>query len=52
MYLAMGDVELGGNHQKIPDARKARGSQDPTGMTLGEIPIKGEREPADTITRV
>ena len=25
------------SHQKVPDARKARGFQDPTGMTLAEI---------------
>jgi hypothetical protein len=37
----------GGSNQKVPDARKARGSQDPTGMTLAEIPNKGEREPVE-----
>jgi hypothetical protein len=26
--VAMGDWELGGSHQKVPDPRKARGSQD------------------------
>jgi hypothetical protein len=42
----------GGSHQKVSDARKARGSQDPTGMmTLAEIPNKGEREPVETIFR-
>ena len=45
----MGDGELGGSHQKVPDARKARGSQDP--MTLAEIPNKGERKPVETIFR-
>lgn len=29
-------------HQKVPDARKTRGSQDLTGMTLAKIPNKGE----------
>jgi hypothetical protein len=31
-----------GNHQQVPDARKARSSQDPTGMRLAELPNKGE----------
>jgi hypothetical protein len=31
----------GGSDQKGPDARKARASQDPTGMTLAEILHKG-----------
>ena len=35
----------GGSNQKVPDARKARASQDPTGMTLAEVPHKGEEEP-------
>jgi hypothetical protein len=39
-----------GSHKKVPDAREARGSQDPTGMTLAEIPNKGEREPVETIS--
>jgi hypothetical protein len=30
------------------DARKVRGSQDPIGMTLGEILNKGEIEPVKT----
>ena len=41
----------GGSNQKVPDARKARASQDPTGMTLAEIPHKGEGEPVETISR-
>jgi hypothetical protein len=41
----------GVNHQRVPDARKARGSQDPTGMTLPEIPNKGEGQPVETIVR-
>jgi hypothetical protein len=41
-----------GTHQKVPEAKKARGFQDPTGMTLAEIPNKGEREPVETIYRV
>jgi hypothetical protein len=39
----------GDSHQKVPDARKAKGSQGPTSMTLAEIPNKGEREPVETI---
>jgi hypothetical protein len=30
---------------------KARGFQDPMGMSLAEIPNKGEREPIETISR-
>jgi hypothetical protein len=30
-------------YQKVPDARKAKASQDPTGMTLAEMPHKGRR---------
>jgi hypothetical protein len=39
----------GGSHQKIPDHRKARGSQD-LKRILAEIPNKGEREPLVTIS--
>jgi hypothetical protein len=39
----------GGSHQKILDARKARSSQDTTGMTLAKIPNKGERTCRDHI---
>jgi hypothetical protein len=31
-----------GSHQKAPDARKIRGSQDPTEMRLAEMPNKEE----------
>ena len=31
--------------KKVPDAKKARGFQDPVGITLAEIPTKGEKEP-------
>jgi hypothetical protein len=41
----------GANNQKVPDARKARASQNPMGMTLAEIPNKGEKEPIETISR-
>jgi hypothetical protein len=41
----------GGSNQKVPDARKARASQNPTGMTLAEIPHKGEGEHVETISR-
>jgi hypothetical protein len=50
--VAMGDGELEmgmGNNQKVPDARKARASQDPMGITLAEISHKGEGEPIETI---
>jgi hypothetical protein len=39
-----------GSNQKAPDARKVRASQDPMGMTLAEIPQKGEGEPFETIS--
>jgi hypothetical protein len=38
-------------NQKDPDTRKARASQDPTGMTLSEIPHKEEGEPVKAISR-
>uniref|UniRef100_A0A0V1KJ88 Uncharacterized protein n=1 Tax=Trichinella nativa TaxID=6335 RepID=A0A0V1KJ88_9BILA len=38
-----GRWETGGSQQKVPDARKAKGSQDKTGMTLAEMPNQGER---------
>jgi hypothetical protein len=38
------------SHKKVPDARKARGSQEPTGMALPKIPNKGEIESAETIS--
>ena len=40
-----GEWGTGGSHQKVPDARKTRGSQDPIGMRLVEILNKGEGEP-------
>ena len=40
-----------GSHKKVPDARKARGSQDPIRMTLVEITNKEEREPVEIISR-
>jgi hypothetical protein len=45
---------FGGSHQKILDDSKARGFQDPTEMTLIEIPNKAnktEGEPLETIFR-
>jgi hypothetical protein len=48
--VAMGDRELG-VATRVPDARKARASQDPTGMTLAEIPNKEEGESIKTIAR-
>jgi hypothetical protein len=40
-----------GTNQKGPDAKKARASQDLTGITLTKIPHKGEGEPVKTISR-
>lgn len=42
-------VKDGGNFYN-PDARKARGSQDPTGMRLAEITNKGKGEPVENIS--
>ena len=44
-------MNTGGSNQKVPDLRKARASQDPMGMTLAEIPHKGEGKPVETIFR-
>jgi hypothetical protein len=41
----------GGSVQKVPGSRKARASQDHTGMSLTEISHKGEVEPIETISR-
>jgi hypothetical protein len=41
----------GDSHQKIPDARKARGSQHPMGLALAEILNKEVRESIETIFR-
>ena len=38
-----GRWRTGDSHQKVPDARKARCSQDPKGMKLAEIHNKGEK---------
>ena len=40
----------GGSQQKVPDARKTRGSQDPTGVALAEITNEAKRETAETIS--
>jgi len=40
-----------GGQQKVPDTRKARGSQDVMDMALVEIPKKGGREPVEIISR-
>ena len=40
----------GSSHYKVPDARDPRGSQDPTGRTLAEIPNKQEIEPVEIIS--
>jgi hypothetical protein len=41
-----------GSYQKVPDARKARTSQDPMGITLAEITHKGDGEPVDPYPEV
>ena len=41
----------GGSNQKVSDARKERGSQDPIGKTLAEIAHKGEAELVETISK-
>ena len=43
--------EWGAANKKVSDDRRARGSQDTTGMTLAEIPNKEEKEPVETISR-
>jgi hypothetical protein len=40
----------GGSNQKVPDARKARASQNLMRMTLAEIPHKGEGKSVQTIS--
>ena len=40
-----------GSHKQVLDARKARGSKDPTGMRLAEMFSKGEGEPKEIISR-
>jgi hypothetical protein len=39
------------SNQKVPDARKAKASQDPMEMTFAEISHKGKGEPVETIPR-
>ena len=51
-YVAMAECEAMGNHQKVPDVRKARASQVPTGMmTLSEILNNREGELIETTPR-
>ena len=45
-----GGWEQESNHQQVPDARRARTSQDTMGMRLAEMPYKGEGEPVETIS--
>jgi hypothetical protein len=40
----------GVSHQKVPDAREARGSQDTTKRTLAKISNRGEIESVETIS--
>jgi hypothetical protein len=46
-----GGWRTGSRNQKVPDARKVRASQDPTGMILAEISHEGEGEPVETRSR-
>ena len=48
----MGDGEQGVATRQSQIPRKARGSQDSMGVTLAEIPNKGEGEPVETLSRV
>jgi hypothetical protein len=41
-----------GSQQKVPDARKANGSQDKTGMTLAEMLKKKGESSRDHIQRL
>jgi hypothetical protein len=43
--------ETGGSYKQVPNARKARGSQDTMEMRLAEISCKREGEPIETISR-
>jgi hypothetical protein len=38
------------SHYRVPVPREVRGSQDPTGMTLADIPNKGVTEPVEAIS--
>ena len=49
--VAMRDEQVGISNDKMPGARKARDSQDLTGMRLAEMPNKGEAEPVENISR-
>jgi hypothetical protein len=40
-----------GSNQKVPNARKARASQDSTGMIVDEIPQKREGKPVEATSR-
>jgi hypothetical protein len=47
-----GEWGAGGINNKVPDARKARAFQDPSEMTLAEIPHKWEGEPVENMPGV
>ena len=49
--VAMGDGEMGVANKMPQTPGKQDNSQDQMGMTLAEIPNKGEREPVETISR-
>ena len=46
-----GGWETGVSYQKVPDAKKAKGSQDQIGMALAETSNKQEKEHVKTIFR-
>jgi len=46
----VGAGELEFSHEKVPNAKEARGSQEPKAMTLAETPNKGEIESIETIS--
>ena len=48
--VAVGEVELGGSHYKVPDARDLGCFQDPTGRSLAEIPNKSGIELIENIS--
>jgi hypothetical protein len=47
-----GGWENRGSHQKVPDARKARGPKNSAEITLSEISNKREGEPVETISYI
>jgi hypothetical protein len=44
--------EVDDSFWRVPDTREMWGSQDPTGMTLGEMCREGEIEPLETTSSI